>query len=80
MSLRQVYRDLILLSLFAGLIWTCVMTLYLYLTTGEIFCAMMSLITGLLGTLAGIAEFVYRVEFWRAIFESWRNRKRKGKK
>jgi len=25
----------------------------------------MTLISGLIGTLAGVAEFVFRVEFWR---------------
>jgi len=78
--LRRAYRDLILFSLFIGSIGTVVIPLYIYLVTGEIFWAMMALINGLLGTLGGIAEFVFRVEFWRAIFESWQNRKRKDRK
>jgi len=79
-SLRQAYRDLILFSLFIGSIGTFLIVLYCYLVTHKIFYAVMTLISGLIGTLAGVAEFVFRVEFWRAIFESWRNRKRKDNK
>jgi len=78
-SLRQAYRDLILFSLFFGLIWAFVLALYIYLVSGETFHAMLALVMGILSVLAGIAEFVFRVEFWRAIWKSWTKRKRREK-
>lgn len=77
MRLRRAYRDLILFSLFLGLISTFVWTLYYYLVYREAFYLMLAFVTGLLSTLTGIARFVFIVEFWRAIVESWRKRKRK---
>jgi len=76
-SLRRAYRDLILFSLFLGLISTFVWTLYYYLVYREAFYFILAFVTGLLSTLTGIARFVFIVEFWRAIVESWRKRKRK---
>ena len=77
MSLRRAYRDLILFSLFLGLVSTFVWTLYYYLVYREAFYLILAFVTGLLSTLTGIARFVFIVEFWRAIVESWRKRKRK---
>jgi len=76
MSLRQAYRDLIYLSLFLGLIFTFVWTLYSYLVYRETFCVIIAFVSGLCSTLMGVARFVFIVEFWRAMVESWRKRKR----
>ena len=70
MSLRGAYGDLIVLSLFIGLIFTSVWTLYYYVVYCETFYLVIAFVTGLLFTLAGIARFVFVVEFWRAIVES----------
>jgi len=78
-SLRQAYLDLILLSLFFGLIGAFVLTLYIYLIYGETFHAMLAFVMGILSVLTGIAEFVFPVEFWRAIWKSWTKRKRREK-
>jgi len=76
-GLRRAYRDLILFSLFLGLIFTFMWTLYYYVVYRETFYLIIAFVTGLLFTLAGIARFVFVVEFWRAIVESWRKQKRK---
>ena len=35
---------------------------------------------GVLGTFEGVARFVFLVEFWRAIWDSWHKRREKKKK
>lgn len=69
MGLRQAYRDLILFSLFLGLIFTFIWTLYYYLIYRETSHLIIAFVTGLLLTLAGIARLVFVAEFWRAIVE-----------
>jgi len=75
MSLRQVYRDVILFSLFVGLIFTFALSLYLYVfVERETSYVIVTFASGLAVTLIGIGRAVFVIELWRAILEAWRKR------
>jgi len=78
LSLSRAYRDFILFSLFLGLIITFAWMLYFYWLYRETFYLVYAFVFGLLSMLVGIARFVFVVEFWRALVESWRKRRRKN--
>lgn len=77
MSLRQAYRDLLLFSLFVGLIFSCILSIVYFIIYREMRFLVLGFGLGVLGTLEGIARFVTLVEFWRAIWDSWHKRREK---
>lgn len=77
--LRQVYRDLIKLAFVLGFFWGCIISLLIYINTGDTNFIILSFVCGLLAGLARVGGFVYIVEFWRAIVSSWRRPKKQPK-
>ena len=64
-----------MLSLFFGLIFTFVLTLYFYVVYRETFYVLMAFVSGLALSLMGVAKYVFIVEFWGTIIEYWRKRR-----
>ena len=79
LSLRQVYRDVILFFLFLGSIFTCVVTFYFYVVSREPFYVMMAFASGIAFILIGVSRFVFMVEFWRTIMKYWRKKEESQK-
>jgi len=77
LSIKQVVKDLSLLSLFLGLILTCALTIYFYLVYHEMHYVLIALLIGLTVTLMGVAKYVFTVDFWGTIIKYWRKMKRK---
>lgn len=68
-----------MLSLFFGLIFTFVLTLYFYVVYRETFYVLAAFVSGLALSLMGVAKYVFIVEYWRTIIEYWRKRKTFGR-
>jgi len=64
-SLNRFLKDLAILSLFLGLVFACLFSIFFYIQTKDTNYAILGFVLGVLAGLLGIAHYIY----WREVLK-----------